>query len=181
MLHGVMRVGLVSKGLLLKGDSNLELVLLCATKPTVHLLKDVAEKLTAQLEVQHRTDYLPSTWHLVTSSSIAASFEQEKSAGIYTVSQCPGDAAVAVTSTKSILTLSIHVTSPSVRTEQESSSAEATEGNGGMNVVATSSQPEPFCAWSACCFCAGAVLLHWSTHSVLTLRGPPLRRHDQII
>lgn len=56
MLHGVMRVGLVSKGLLLKGDSNLELVLLCAKKPTVHLLKDVAEKLTAQLEVQHRTD-----------------------------------------------------------------------------------------------------------------------------
>lgn len=65
MLHGVMRVGLVSKGLLLKGDGNLELVLLCSKKPTVHLLKDVAEKLTAQLEVQHRTDHLLSIWHLV--------------------------------------------------------------------------------------------------------------------
>lgn len=64
MLHGVMRVGLVSKGLLLKGDSNLELVLLCAKKPTVSLLKDVAEKLTAQLEVQHRTGHLMSTWRL---------------------------------------------------------------------------------------------------------------------
>lgn len=88
---------------------------------------------------------------------------------------------MAVTSTKSILTLSIHVTSPAIRTEQESSSTETTEGNGGMNVVATSSQPEPFCARSACCFYAGSVLLRWSTNSVLTLRGPPLRRHDQII
>lgn len=59
MLHGVMRVGLVSKGLILKGDSNLELVLLCSKKPTVPLLKDVAEKLTAQLEVRHRTDLAP--------------------------------------------------------------------------------------------------------------------------
>lgn len=59
MLHGVMRVGLVAKGLLLKGDSSLELVLLCSTKPTVSLLKDVAEKLTAQLEVQHTSEHLP--------------------------------------------------------------------------------------------------------------------------
>lgn len=64
MLHGVMRVGLVSKGLLLKGDSNLELVLLCSNKPTISLLKDVAERLTAQLEVQHRTDYLLLILHL---------------------------------------------------------------------------------------------------------------------
>lgn len=28
---------------------------------------------------------------------------------------------------------------------------------------------------------AVSMLLHWSTNSVLTLRGPPLRRHDQII
>uniref|UniRef100_H3D3D3 Interleukin enhancer binding factor 3a n=1 Tax=Tetraodon nigroviridis TaxID=99883 RepID=H3D3D3_TETNG len=104
VLHGVMRVGLVAKGLLLKGDSSLELVLLCSAKPTVSLLKDVAEKLTAQLE--------------------------EKSAGIYTVSQCPGDAAIAVTSTQSVLTLTIHVTSPVVRTESESTSAETAEGNG---------------------------------------------------
>lgn len=53
VLRGVMRVGLVSKGLLLKGDKELELVLLCANKPTVTLLKQVAEKLTTQLEVEH--------------------------------------------------------------------------------------------------------------------------------
>lgn len=51
-----MRVGLVAKGLLLKGDSNLELVLLCANKPTVSLLKQVAEKLATELEVRHRTE-----------------------------------------------------------------------------------------------------------------------------
>lgn len=52
VLRGVMRVGLVSKGLLLKGDKDLELVLLCSNKPTVTLLKQVAEKLSAQLEVE---------------------------------------------------------------------------------------------------------------------------------
>lgn len=58
-----MRVGLVAKGLLLKGDSNLELVLLCSTKPTVSLLKDVAEKLTAQLEVRRRSEHLLLNFH----------------------------------------------------------------------------------------------------------------------
>lgn len=51
-----MRVGLVAKGLILKGDQQLELVLLCAAKPTVSMLKDVAEKLAAQLEVEGSAD-----------------------------------------------------------------------------------------------------------------------------
>lgn len=42
----------MAKGLILKGDQQLELVLLCAAKPTVAMLKDVAEKLEAQLEVK---------------------------------------------------------------------------------------------------------------------------------
>lgn len=42
----------MAKGLLLKGDKDLELVLLCSNKPTITLLKQVAEKLTAQLEVE---------------------------------------------------------------------------------------------------------------------------------
>ncbi len=47
------------------------------------------------------------------------------SAGTYTISQCPEDAAIAVTSTKeSALTLTIHLTSPLVRTEQESKTEE---------------------------------------------------------
>lgn len=51
VLRGVMRVGLVAKGLILKGDQNLELVLLCSNKPTITLLQQVAERLTKQLEV----------------------------------------------------------------------------------------------------------------------------------
>ncbi|KAM3622578.1 uncharacterized protein V6R79_000592 [Siganus canaliculatus] len=101
VLRGVMRVGPVAKGLLLKGDMNLDLVLLCTNKPTVTLLKQVAEKLAEQIE--------------------------EISPGTYTVSQCPGDAAIAVTSTKSILTLTIHLTSPLVRTEQKNKTTEEEE------------------------------------------------------
>ena len=53
-LRGVMRVGLVAKGLLLKGDLDLELVLLCKEKPTIMLLKKVSENLLAQLKVSAR-------------------------------------------------------------------------------------------------------------------------------
>ncbi|XP_054459859.1 interleukin enhancer-binding factor 3a isoform X2 [Anoplopoma fimbria] len=99
VLRGVMRVGLVAKGLLLTGDKGLELVLLCSKKPNITLLNQVAEKLTAQLEAS--------------------------SAGTYKVSQCPEDAALVVTTTKeSALTLTIHLTSPLVRTKQESKTAE---------------------------------------------------------
>ncbi|XP_034543155.1 interleukin enhancer-binding factor 3-like isoform X2 [Notolabrus celidotus] len=102
VLRGVMRVGLVSKGLLLKEDNDLELVLLCANKPTITLLNKVAEELTAQLETI--------------------------SAETYAVSQCPEDAAILVTSNKeSALTLTIHLTSPLVRKEQESVAAEEDE------------------------------------------------------
>uniref|UniRef100_A0A3B4A8A9 DZF domain-containing protein n=1 Tax=Periophthalmus magnuspinnatus TaxID=409849 RepID=A0A3B4A8A9_9GOBI len=51
VLRGVMRVGLVAKGLILKGDKDLELVLLSSKKPTVALLKQVTEKLVVELEV----------------------------------------------------------------------------------------------------------------------------------
>uniref|UniRef100_A0A3Q1FPD7 Interleukin enhancer-binding factor 3-like n=1 Tax=Acanthochromis polyacanthus TaxID=80966 RepID=A0A3Q1FPD7_9TELE len=110
VLRGVMRVGLVAKGLLLKGDKDLELVLLCSNKPTITLLKQVAEKLTAQLETI--------------------------SAGTYSVSPCPGDAGIVVTSTKeSALTLIIHLTSPLVRAEQESKTAEEEEVNDPPDVL----------------------------------------------
>ncbi|EHB15881.1 Interleukin enhancer-binding factor 3 [Heterocephalus glaber] len=48
-LWGVMRVGLVAKGLLLKGDLDLELVLLCKEKLTTALLDKVADNLAIQL------------------------------------------------------------------------------------------------------------------------------------
>ncbi|XP_026215772.1 interleukin enhancer-binding factor 3-like isoform X3 [Anabas testudineus] len=99
VLRGVMRVSLVAKGLLLKGDKDLELVLLCSNKPTATLLTQVAEKLMAELEAI--------------------------STGTYTVSQSPGDAAIVVTNIKDlILTLTIYLTSPLVRAEEENKAAE---------------------------------------------------------
>lgn len=47
MLRGVMRVGHLAKGLLLKGDNQVELVVLCADKPTLTLLKKVVDLLPA--------------------------------------------------------------------------------------------------------------------------------------
>lgn len=45
ILKGVMRVGHLAKGLLLRGDTNVELVVLCADKPTLALLRKVVDLL----------------------------------------------------------------------------------------------------------------------------------------
>ncbi|KAM7372446.1 hypothetical protein PAMP_009610 [Pampus punctatissimus] len=96
-LRGVMRVGLVAKGLLLKGDLDLELVLLCKDKPTIGLLKKVSENLVTQLK--------PVT--------------EDK----YVVSQHIREASIIIKNTKEPpLTLTIHLTSPLVREEMERSS-----------------------------------------------------------
>ncbi|XP_028309673.1 interleukin enhancer-binding factor 3-like isoform X2 [Gouania willdenowi] len=95
VLRGVVRVGLLAKGLLLKGDEDLELVLICSNKPTMSLLRQVIEKLTAELETL--------------------------AAGKYTVTECPEEASVAVNTTKGrALTLKVCLTSPSLRMETQS-------------------------------------------------------------
>ncbi|XP_031735617.1 zinc finger RNA-binding protein isoform X2 [Anarrhichthys ocellatus] len=50
-LKGVMRVGVLAKGLLLHGDKNVNLVLLCSEKPTNSLLARIVEHLPKQLTV----------------------------------------------------------------------------------------------------------------------------------
>ncbi|XP_066458579.1 zinc finger RNA-binding protein isoform X2 [Eleutherodactylus coqui] len=50
-LKGVLRVGVLAKGLLLRGDRNVSLVLLCAEKPTRTLLTRISENLPKQLAV----------------------------------------------------------------------------------------------------------------------------------
>jgi len=50
-LKGVMRVGLLAKGLLLHGDLELQLVVLCHNRPTKSLLSFLAERLPAELTV----------------------------------------------------------------------------------------------------------------------------------
>uniref|UniRef100_A0A8C9UAI7 Interleukin enhancer binding factor 3b n=1 Tax=Scleropages formosus TaxID=113540 RepID=A0A8C9UAI7_SCLFO len=100
-LRGVMRVGLVAKGLLLKGDLDLELVLLCKDKPTISLLKKVAENLTVQL----------------------SAITDDK----YDVSHSARDAAIVVKSTKElVLKLTIYLTSPAVREEADGTVARET-------------------------------------------------------
>jgi len=54
-LKGVMRVGLLAKGLLLHGDLELQLVVLCHNRPTKSLLLFLAERLPAELAVNVTT------------------------------------------------------------------------------------------------------------------------------
>ncbi|XP_008590590.1 PREDICTED: spermatid perinuclear RNA-binding protein [Galeopterus variegatus] len=49
-LCGVMRIGLVAKGLLIKDDMDLELVLMCKDKPTETLLNTVKDNLPIQIQ-----------------------------------------------------------------------------------------------------------------------------------
>ncbi|XP_027872562.1 interleukin enhancer-binding factor 3a isoform X1 [Xiphophorus couchianus] len=108
VLRALMRVGLVAKGLLLKGDNELELVLLCSSSPTITLFNEVTEQLAKQLELI--------------------------SAGTYSVSSRPEEAVIVVTSSKqSVPTLVINLTSPLVREEQQTNIAEA-EGNETQSV-----------------------------------------------
>nr|XP_033779651.1 interleukin enhancer-binding factor 3 isoform X4 [Geotrypetes seraphini]XP_033779652.1 interleukin enhancer-binding factor 3 isoform X4 [Geotrypetes seraphini]XP_033779653.1 interleukin enhancer-binding factor 3 isoform X4 [Geotrypetes seraphini] len=93
-LRGVMRVGLVAKGLLLKGDLDLELVLLCKEKPTISLLKKVADNLAVQL----------------------AAITEDK----YDIIQCIREATIVIKNSKETpLTMTIRLTSPVVREEAE--------------------------------------------------------------
>ncbi len=55
VLCGVIRIGLVAKGLLIKDDMDLELVLMCREKPTKTLLSTVCDNLPLQIEVTAHT------------------------------------------------------------------------------------------------------------------------------
>ncbi|XP_059848204.1 interleukin enhancer-binding factor 3 homolog isoform X2 [Hypanus sabinus] len=97
-LRGVMRVGLVAKGLLLKGDLDLELVLLCRDKPTKTLLTKVKDNLAVQF----------------------ATITEEK----YEIDPSIEDAAIIIKNDKEEpLTLKIKLTSPLVREELEKQAA----------------------------------------------------------
>jgi len=61
-LKGVMRVGLLAKGLLLHGDLELQLVVLCHHRPTKSLLMYLAERLPAELAVNVAVVILMQTY-----------------------------------------------------------------------------------------------------------------------
>uniref|UniRef100_A0A674P0U9 Spermatid perinuclear RNA-binding protein-like n=1 Tax=Takifugu rubripes TaxID=31033 RepID=A0A674P0U9_TAKRU len=57
LLCGVTRVGLVAKGLLIKGDMDLELVLMCKEKPTKLLLYTISTNLPLQIQTMTEDKY----------------------------------------------------------------------------------------------------------------------------
>ncbi|XP_042833679.1 zinc finger RNA-binding protein 2 isoform X4 [Panthera tigris] len=57
VLKGVMRVGLLAKGLLLRGDRTVQLTLLCSQKPTHTLLRRISEQLPRQLPMVTEDEY----------------------------------------------------------------------------------------------------------------------------
>ncbi|XP_063000968.1 spermatid perinuclear RNA-binding protein isoform X2 [Elgaria multicarinata webbii] len=94
VLCGVMRIGLVAKGLLIKDDMDLELVLMCKEKPTETLLSLVKDNLPIQIQ----------------------KLTEEK----YHVEHHVGEAAVVICTTKELpLTLKVTLTSPLIRDEAE--------------------------------------------------------------
>ncbi|XP_010192992.1 PREDICTED: spermatid perinuclear RNA-binding protein [Mesitornis unicolor] len=93
-LCGVMRIGLVAKGLLIKDDMDLELVLMCKEKPTKTLLCIVKDHLPAQIQ----------------------KLTEEK----YLVEEHVNEAALIIRNTKEPkLTLKVILTSPLIRDEAE--------------------------------------------------------------
>lgn len=63
VLKGVMRVGVLAKGLLLSGDTQVRLVVLCTEKPTRTLLNKVATMLPQHLKVRNLSERT-SKWSL---------------------------------------------------------------------------------------------------------------------
>ncbi|XP_030290610.1 spermatid perinuclear RNA-binding protein isoform X1 [Sparus aurata] len=102
VLCGVMRIGLVAKGLLIKGDMDLELVLMCRDKPTQTLLDTVCHNLPTQIEKLTEEKYE------VTSS-------------------LPEVAILVQTTTEPKLTLKITLTSPAMREDDDEEEEEEEE------------------------------------------------------
>ncbi|XP_047236263.1 spermatid perinuclear RNA-binding protein-like [Girardinichthys multiradiatus] len=100
VLCGVTRVGLVAKGLLIKGDMNLELVLMCREKPTTLLLYTISANLP--LQIQTMTD------------------------DTYEVRSCISEAAIQVCSTKEPR-LALKITLSSLAMMEEHSTTEEEE------------------------------------------------------
>ncbi|XP_031682086.1 spermatid perinuclear RNA-binding protein isoform X6 [Oncorhynchus kisutch] len=107
VLCGVMRIGLVAKGLLIKQDMDLELVLMCREKPTETLLCAVCDNLPLQIQ----------------------KLTEEK----YEVHRCVPEAAILVCcTTEPKLTLKVTLSSPQMRedsdTDEQGTRDEQVEG-----------------------------------------------------
>ncbi|XP_040262426.1 spermatid perinuclear RNA-binding protein isoform X2 [Bufo bufo] len=99
VLCGVMRIGLVAKGLLIKDDMELELVLMCKEKPTESLLVTVRENLP--LQIQKLTEESYQVEHSIEDASIIIHNSKEPK-----------------------LTLKVILTSPLIREEEDRAGGE---------------------------------------------------------
>ncbi|XP_026288097.1 zinc finger RNA-binding protein isoform X4 [Frankliniella occidentalis] len=118
LLKGVMRVGSLAKGLLLHGDTSVNLVVLCAEKPTRSLLYKVAENLPKQLQVVAPEDK-------------------------YSVKCKPEDAALVVIGAKEPhITVTITLTSPVMREQIQVPSAEAAGDSAQAAIVKVKDPPD---------------------------------------
>ncbi|XP_038559784.1 spermatid perinuclear RNA-binding protein-like isoform X1 [Micropterus salmoides] len=106
VLCGVTRVGLVAKGLLIKGDMDLELVLMCREKPTKLLLYTISANLPLQIQTM----------------------TEDK----YEVQSCVPEAAIRVCSTKDPQ-LELKITLSSLTMREEHSTIEEEEGDQDAN------------------------------------------------
>ncbi|XP_057697294.1 zinc finger RNA-binding protein isoform X2 [Corythoichthys intestinalis] len=90
LLKGVMRAGILAKGLLLRGDTNVHLILLTIKKPTVSLLMSIAKQLPKEM----------------------ATFSEDQ----YEVQAHPEEANIVIISSKEpIMRVTISLTSPLMR------------------------------------------------------------------
>lgn len=102
-LKGVMRVGLLAKGLLLKGDTDVQLIVLCAEKPTKSLLERVYNILSQKIEV--------------ISPDIKYSVILDKEAETIVIIK------TTISNLQPLITCKILLTSPAVRTDSEMKAA----------------------------------------------------------
>ncbi|XP_037054154.1 zinc finger RNA-binding protein 2 [Peromyscus leucopus] len=63
MLKGVVRVGILAKGLVLRGDHSVQLTLLCSKKPTHSLLQRIKQELPRELSIVAEEKYEVSSDH----------------------------------------------------------------------------------------------------------------------
>ncbi|XP_062869782.1 spermatid perinuclear RNA-binding protein [Trichomycterus rosablanca] len=110
VLCGVFRIGLVAKGLLIKGDMDLELVLMCREKPTHTLLSTVCDNLPVQIQ----------------------KLTEEK----YEVVCSVPDAAILISNTtEPKLRLKVTLTSPKVKDDSETEEQESAEASEPVDLL----------------------------------------------
>lgn len=128
MLKGVMRVGLLAKGLLLKGDREVQLVVLCSQPPTYDLLGRVAQSLPTHLAVSvfvNFVDCYPSI-----NIPVFPSQQAVAPSVTFTVHPQPDQAFVQVRAIQGHgltgdIVIKVSLTSPVVREEQLAAAAAA--------------------------------------------------------